>query len=101
MFLLYGCVFSKWVEAIACHKAGALTVAKKALESVFFDWDTTSTISSDQGTTSLGKSYQPLMKTWQTSGNYHRPVTLNHQARWRERMEKLTASRTSRVTRNH
>lgn len=37
--------FSKWVEAIACHKAGALTVAKKALESVFFDWDTISPLS--------------------------------------------------------
>ena len=35
------------------------------------------------------------MKTWQTAGNYHRPVTLNHQARRGELMEKLNSSRTS------
>ena len=59
VFSLYVCMFSEWVDAIPCHKAGVLTVAKKALENVFFDWDAPSTISSDQGTTSLGKSYQP------------------------------------------
>lgn len=43
------CVFSTCAEALPCHKADVLIVAKKLLESMFPTWGLPSIISGDQG----------------------------------------------------
>lgn len=49
-------MFSKWVETFPCHKADALTVAKKLLENMFPTWGIPSIISSDRDTNFTGQN---------------------------------------------
>ena len=71
--LVIVCMIFGWVEAFSCHKADALIVAKKLLENMFPTWDKTSMVSSDQGTHFSGQIIWALVKTLQTSWNYHSP----------------------------
>lgn len=74
------CVFSRCADALPCHKADILIVAKKLLESMFPTWGLPSIISGDQGAHVTGA----LTNTLQTSWDYHCLITLQYHAKLRE-----------------
>lgn len=53
------CMFSRWTEVFPCHRADALTAAKK-LFNAFSTWVIPSMISSDGGTHFVGSTIQAL-----------------------------------------